>query len=97
MFKSQAHLYLSFISKTASTHSCWAMPKKIWEKHLNENKEGDVIHSPGNTMVKNSKWSSAFANKSTQLTALNMVGNAVPICTLLFHKRGRQRFVFQLS
>lgn len=97
MFKSQARLYLSFIGKTAGIHSCWALPKKIWEKHLNENKGGDVIDSPGNTMVKNSKWPSTFANKSKQLTALNMVGNAVPLCTQLFHKRSRECFVFQLS
>lgn len=83
-----------YTGKTAATHSCWAMSKKIWEKHLNENKGGDVIHSPGNTMVKNSKRSSTSANKSKQLTALNMVRNAVPLCTQLFHKRGRQCFVF---
>lgn len=49
------------------------MPNKIWEKHLNENKGGDVTHSSGNAVVKNSKWYSPFANESKQLTALNMV------------------------
>lgn len=56
MFKSQGHLYLSFIGKTAGAHSCWTVPKEIWEKYLNKTKGGDVIHSPGNTVVKHGKW-----------------------------------------
>lgn len=63
MFKIQAYLYLSFIGKSAGTHSCWCMPKKKWEKQLNESKGGDAIYSPDHTMIKNSKWSSTFANK----------------------------------
>lgn len=90
------HLYLSFIGKSTGTHNCWRMPSKIWEKKLNENKSGDAICSPGNTIVKNSKWSSTFKNKSKLLTALNTVGNAVPLWAQLLHERGRQCFVFQL-
>lgn len=64
MFKSQSHLYLSFIGTTSGAHSCWTMPKKIREKYLNKKKGGDVVHSPGNTIVKNGKQSATFANKS---------------------------------
>lgn len=90
-------IYIWVLLVKAGTHSCWCMPNKIWEKQLNENKRGDAICSTGNTMVKNSKWCSTFANNSKLLTALNTVGNAVPLWAQLLHKRGRHCFVFQFS
>lgn len=68
------------------------MPNKIREKQLNENERGDAICSPENTMVKNSKLFSTFANKSKLLTALNTVGNAAPLWAQLLHKRRKAMF-----
>lgn len=45
--------------------------------------------SPRNTMAKNSKQYSTFANKSKQLMAQNMVGNVFPsVCNYFINEEG---------